>query len=212
MADVANGGEKKKRLYVGNLEWRVREVHVIKLFRRFGKVVSLDFVWNKQGPDQGRPRGFCFVEFATREESDRAREALHDRVFFGRRLVVRGATNIDDRNAGRGSKPSLRRDAVTSTSARDSQESASPSVSFDAKVRQVRRTEDQITRIKQRLAALRARQPETVKIVQKAEDLCPVKEEVPHLISEGIAISEEQVPICPHSISGSPIKCKQEQA
>ena len=41
--------------------------HVIKLFQQYGKIVREQFIWHKHGPKRGEPKGFCFVEFATKQ-------------------------------------------------------------------------------------------------------------------------------------------------
>jgi RNA recognition motif-containing protein len=37
------------------------------VFGKFGKIVKEEFMWHKDGPRRGQPRGYCFVEFATHE-------------------------------------------------------------------------------------------------------------------------------------------------
>ena len=42
-------------------------LHVLKVFKKFGKVVDLNYMWHHDGPRKGQPRGYCFVEFARRD-------------------------------------------------------------------------------------------------------------------------------------------------
>lgn len=34
---------------------------------KHGKVAKLDFLFHKTGPQKGKPRGYAFVEYATKE-------------------------------------------------------------------------------------------------------------------------------------------------
>lgn len=43
---------------------------------KHGKVAKLDFLFHKTGPQKGKPRGYAFVEYATRE----VRAISHDSV------------------------------------------------------------------------------------------------------------------------------------
>ena len=65
------GGEggAAARIFVGNLDMRVSEGDILKIFARYGTVASCNFLWNFEGPRKGQPRGFCFVEMATKEQS-----------------------------------------------------------------------------------------------------------------------------------------------
>lgn len=57
----------ESRLYVGNLDPRITESNVIKLFTPFGKIVSEDFLWHTRGPRRGEPRGYAFIQYSTKE-------------------------------------------------------------------------------------------------------------------------------------------------
>lgn len=39
----------------------------MKLLEKFGHVKQFDFLFHKSGPLEGQPRGYCFVNFNTRE-------------------------------------------------------------------------------------------------------------------------------------------------
>eukprot|EP00262_Sarcandra_glabra_P018527 TRINITY_DN6681_c0_g1_i1.p1 TRINITY_DN6681_c0_g1~~TRINITY_DN6681_c0_g1_i1.p1 ORF type:complete len:172 (-),score=34.67 TRINITY_DN6681_c0_g1_i1:169-684(-) len=80
------------RLYIGNLDQRITEAHVIKMFSAFGKIVSEDFLWHTRGPKRGEPRGFAFMQFSTRVEAQKAKEKMNGRMACGRPLVVRFAS------------------------------------------------------------------------------------------------------------------------
>ncbi|CAI9295670.1 unnamed protein product [Lactuca saligna] len=60
-------GNSESRLYVGNLDMRITEGALIKMFSPFGKIVFEDFLWHTRGPKRGEPRGYAFVQFSTME-------------------------------------------------------------------------------------------------------------------------------------------------
>lgn len=80
---------REHKLYVGNLDKRVTEYHILKLFQPHGRIVREQFMWHVSGPQRGQPRGFAFVEFACRAEALGAKNALDAKTLFGRRLAVR---------------------------------------------------------------------------------------------------------------------------
>ncbi|EEF49062.1 probable RNA-binding protein 18 isoform X1 [Ricinus communis] len=82
----------ESKLYVGNLDLRITEAALIKMFSPYGKIVSEDFLWHTRGPKRGEPRGFAFVQFSTKEEAELAKEKMHGRLACGRPLVVRLAS------------------------------------------------------------------------------------------------------------------------
>ncbi|KAJ8554390.1 hypothetical protein K7X08_025068 [Anisodus acutangulus] len=105
--------KSESRLYVGNLDLRISEATLIKMFSSFGKVVAEDFLWHTRGPKRGEPRGYAFVQFSTKEEAVLAKEKMHGRLVCGRPLVVRlasekylmeGAENSSFRGGGETSK------------------------------------------------------------------------------------------------------------
>ncbi|KAF5175758.1 Rna-binding protein-like rna recognition motif protein [Thalictrum thalictroides] len=81
-----------RRLYIGNLDHRITEAVLIKMFSPFGKIVSEDFLWHTRGPKRGEPRGFAFIQFNTKEEAKLAKEKMHGKLACGRPLVVRFAS------------------------------------------------------------------------------------------------------------------------
>ncbi|XP_059304744.1 uncharacterized protein LOC132056524 isoform X1 [Lycium ferocissimum] len=84
--------KSESRLYVGNLDLRISEATLIKMFSSFGKIVAEDFLWHTRGPKRGEPRGYAFVQFSTKEEAVLAKEKMHGRLVCGRPLVVRLAS------------------------------------------------------------------------------------------------------------------------
>ncbi|KAJ4911468.1 hypothetical protein Rs2_06089 [Raphanus sativus] len=84
--------KSESRLYVGNLDLRINEAAVIKMFSPYGKIISEDFLWHTRGPKKGEPRGYAFIQYSSKEEAELAREKMHGRLACGRPLVVRLAS------------------------------------------------------------------------------------------------------------------------
>ncbi|KAL0904205.1 hypothetical protein M5K25_026283 [Dendrobium thyrsiflorum] len=82
----------ESRLYVGNLDQRITEANVIKMFSPFGKIISEDFLWHTRGPKKGEPRGYAFIQYSSKEEAQLAKTELNGRLAYGRPLVVRFAS------------------------------------------------------------------------------------------------------------------------
>ena len=80
-------GKPENRLYLGNMDVGMTEGHVLKLMRHHGKLTRCDFMWHVVGPKRGQPRGYCFVEYETREEAERARVKTNGLRVFGKSLV-----------------------------------------------------------------------------------------------------------------------------
>jgi RNA recognition motif-containing protein len=80
-------GKPENRLYLGNMDPGMTEGHVLKLMRGFGKLTRCDYLWHVTGPKRGQPRGYCFVEYDTREEAEKARLKTNGMRLFGRSLV-----------------------------------------------------------------------------------------------------------------------------
>ncbi|KAI0488245.1 hypothetical protein KFK09_028072 [Dendrobium nobile] len=82
----------ESRLYVGNLDQRITEANVIKMFSPFGKIISEDFLWHTRGPKKGEPRGYVFIQYSSKEEAQLAKTEMNGRLAYGRPLVVRFAS------------------------------------------------------------------------------------------------------------------------
>ncbi|CAE6460234.1 hypothetical protein ACGC1H_005996 [Rhizoctonia solani] len=80
--------QRGTRLYVGNLDHTVDEYALLQVFSTFGHVAKLDFLYHTSGPLKGKPRGFAFVEFATKQEATKALVACHDKPLRRRRITV----------------------------------------------------------------------------------------------------------------------------
>lgn len=87
------------KIYVGNLSFDTTKEDLQKLFEGHGKVTGVDVIEDQY---TGKPRGFAFVEMATREEATAAIQALNEQTMNGRPLTVNEARPRNDRNSGGG--------------------------------------------------------------------------------------------------------------
>ena len=89
-----------KKLYVGNLSYRVSSSDLEQLFTSYGSVQSAEVISDR---DTGRSKGFGFVEMSSDAEARAAIDALHDQEHEGRRLTVNEARPREPRpGAGSG--------------------------------------------------------------------------------------------------------------
>lgn len=84
----------QKRLFIGNLPYKLDDEQLEKLFAEFGTVVSAKVITDKYS---GRSKGFGFVEFETEDEAKKAVEALNEKEVEGRNIVVNVARPREDR-------------------------------------------------------------------------------------------------------------------
>jgi len=104
------------RIYVGNLSYDVTEEELQKEFLAYGEVISASILNDKFS---GQPKGFGFVEMASKSEAEAAITGLNGKVLRERTIVVnearprfdnRGGGSYDDRRGGgygsdRGGRP-----------------------------------------------------------------------------------------------------------
>lgn len=88
-----------KRLYVGNLSYKVTNAGLEELFAEFGAVKSAEVV---QDRGTGTSKGFGFVEMADDNAASEAIRGLNDKVVEGRPMVVNEARPREDRGGSRG--------------------------------------------------------------------------------------------------------------
>jgi len=76
-----------KKLFVGNLNFDVKDIELEELFKTAGKVITAEIVrfFDKKS------KGFGFVEMDTIEEAKAAMEKLNGTEFKGRKLIVNEA-------------------------------------------------------------------------------------------------------------------------
>ena len=77
------------RLYVGNLSFEATEAEVEDLFKGFGRVRSVEIIYNTR---TYRSKGYAFVEMEQLADARRAAEVLHGQPFMGRELMVSAAS------------------------------------------------------------------------------------------------------------------------
>lgn len=82
-----------KKLFVGSLDFDVRDVELEELFRTAGKVNYAEIVrfFDKKS------KGFGFVEMATAEEAKLAIDKLNGSEFRGRTIVVSEARELKNK-------------------------------------------------------------------------------------------------------------------
>ncbi len=90
----------KAKLFVRNLSWSVTEDDLYALFSEVGTVSSVRIPTRRE---DGKPRGFAFVEMATPENGDKAVRELNGTLFHNRDLVV--AFQEDNRAGVESSSP-----------------------------------------------------------------------------------------------------------
>jgi len=78
-----------KKIFVGNLDWGIRDDKLRELFEEFGAVVKADVVMDKFEPNKSR--GFAFVEFETDEAAQKAVQEMNGKEIEGRALTVNEA-------------------------------------------------------------------------------------------------------------------------
>ncbi|BEJ13680.1 hypothetical protein CspHIS471_0308540 [Cutaneotrichosporon sp. HIS471] len=134
---------KPDRLFVGNLAPSVDEYTLVQVFSKYGKISKLDLMMHHSGPQKGKPRGYAFVEYESKDDAVKALVKLHDRLLRGRKLVVTyaNAAPIDDGQP----QPFKRRTEIKPTS-----------LSL-LKARKPQSTDAQIAVMEAKLAALRNR-------------------------------------------------------
>ena len=85
------------KIYVGNLAFDVTEDELTAEFGAFGKVESVAIPADKIS---GRPRGFAFVEMASKSEAEAAIEGLNGKTLKDRTIVVNESRPRADNRGG----------------------------------------------------------------------------------------------------------------
>lgn len=82
-------------IYVGNLNYNLKEDELQELFAEFGEVTSVKIITDKF---TGRAKGFGFVEMADDAAAKKAMDALDGKEIAGRNLKVNQARPPQERN------------------------------------------------------------------------------------------------------------------
>jgi len=86
------------KIYVGNLSFDVTEDEIAAEFGTYGKVESVALPADKFS---GRPRGFAFVEMASKSEAEGAIPGLNGKTLKDRTIVVNESRpRVDNRGGG----------------------------------------------------------------------------------------------------------------
>lgn len=75
-------------IYVGNLNYRVREDDLRQVMEEYGSVDSVKIVKDRE---TGRSKGFAFIEMPNNAEAIKAIEELNEAEYEGRQMVVKEA-------------------------------------------------------------------------------------------------------------------------
>ena len=76
------------QIYVGSLPYEVTEEDLREEFGAFGEVASVNIITDKLS---GRPKGFGFVEMASKSEAEAAIAGLNGKTLKARTIVVNEA-------------------------------------------------------------------------------------------------------------------------
>jgi len=85
------------RIYVGNLSSEITEEELRQEFEAFGEVESVNIITDKIS---GRPKGFGFVEMASKSEAEAAITSLNGKTLKERTIVVNEARPRTDNRGG----------------------------------------------------------------------------------------------------------------
>ncbi len=85
------------KIYVGNLSFDVTEDEIAAEFGTYGKVDSVAIPSDKIS---GRPRGFAFVEMASKSEAEAAIAGLNGKMLKDRTIVVNESRPRSDSGGG----------------------------------------------------------------------------------------------------------------
>ena len=75
-------------IYIGNLNYRVREEDLKQVMEEYGVVDSVKIIIDRE---TGKSKGFAFVEMPNDAEGKKAIEELNQAEYEGRQMVVKEA-------------------------------------------------------------------------------------------------------------------------
>lgn len=87
----------KKKIFVGNLSWKVTDEVLKPVFEAYGNVISVKIIVDQY---TGKSKGYGFVEMESPEHAERAIQELNDKPLLERNLRVSLAQERTDRYAG----------------------------------------------------------------------------------------------------------------
>ena len=83
-----------KKVYVGNLPFKMGSKDLKELFSKFGETEEETIISDKFS---GRSKGFGFVTFKNDEDADKAIKEMHEKDIEGRKLIVNEARPMEER-------------------------------------------------------------------------------------------------------------------
>lgn len=75
-------------MYVGNLNYRVKEGDLEEAMSNYGTVTSVKVIKDRE---TGKSKGFAFVEMENDQEASAAMAEMNGAEFMGRQLVIKEA-------------------------------------------------------------------------------------------------------------------------
>ncbi|MDR0796737.1 MAG: RNA-binding protein [Tannerella sp.] len=75
-------------IYIGNLNYRVREEDLRRALEEYGTVDSIRVIKDR---DSGRSKGYAFAEMPLDDEAQNAIRGLNEAELMGRQLVLKEA-------------------------------------------------------------------------------------------------------------------------
>lgn len=75
-------------IYVGNLNYKVKENDLMQALQEYGTVSSVKIVTDRE---TRRSKGFGFIEMPNDEEAKKVIEQLNGAEFMGRQIVIKEA-------------------------------------------------------------------------------------------------------------------------
>ncbi|XP_064649674.1 probable RNA-binding protein 18 [Lineus longissimus] len=147
-----------RRLWVGNLDSRITEFALLKIFQKYGKLEKFDFLYNKTGPDIGKPRGYCFITYEKKEQSQEAMKRLNGKLALSKRLQVRWA-HASILEPPPKSKVHILGSNLGSTSKDEAGSSQSKISAIEAKLRLMEKTQNDFTISTKPVGSLTKQQP-----------------------------------------------------
>ncbi|XP_064212706.1 probable RNA-binding protein 18 [Tribolium castaneum] len=85
-----------RRLWIGNLDPRVTEYHLLKLVQKHGAIEKFDLLFHRTGPLAGQPRGYAFVTYVNQEDAVQAKQVLNNVLVGQRKIVVTWAHSVNN--------------------------------------------------------------------------------------------------------------------
>ncbi|KAL9541779.1 hypothetical protein MBANPS3_008934 [Mucor bainieri] len=132
-----------KRLYIGNLDENINEYAIIQLFKPFGKITFIEVMVHWTGEKKGRPRGYCFLEYETKEQALAAISKLHGKPIKGKSLVVSFAHMTPEQDEAKKRGPASQHKPTTLSLLKGQR---LKNASTDAKIRAIERKLDLLKR------------------------------------------------------------------